>query len=397
MVTHGNRQFAAFYDENRALTVASRTLDSSTWKLVRLPTSVGWDSHNGIVMAIDGAGFIHVAGNMHSSPLMYFRTSVAFDIDTFERQTAMIGGTTEEKCTYPQFFKDKSGQLIFMYRSGESGNGNHIFNVYSTSTKTWRRLLDQPLTDGETLRNAYPVGPIQGPDDFWHLVWVWRESPDAASNHDLSYAKTADLVNWQTGKGTALKLPITFATSDVVDPVPVNQGMINNNTKIGFDALKRPVIAYHKFDQAGNTQLYNARLENGQWKSYVTSDWKYAWKFGGTGTLVFEIEVQPIQVQPDGTLTQSWYHAQYGGQGAFQLNPDTLRAEASIPPPVPYPASLAKVESTTADMQVRWQKDSGASPDPAVQYYLRWETLPSNRDQARTVIPPATQLRLYGF
>ncbi len=41
------------------------------------------------------------------------------------------------------------GELIFMYRDGSSGSGNHIFNKYSTSTGTWSRLLGTPLTDGE--------------------------------------------------------------------------------------------------------------------------------------------------------------------------------------------------------------------------------------------------------
>ena len=39
----GDRQFVAFYDADRQLTVAARTLDSRQWQLVRLPTRVGWD------------------------------------------------------------------------------------------------------------------------------------------------------------------------------------------------------------------------------------------------------------------------------------------------------------------------------------------------------------------
>src|SRR5262249_39649324 len=159
---------------------------------------------------------------------------------------------------------------IFFYRDGESGNGNHIFDVYDLASRTWRRLLGTPLTDGEGLRNAYPVGPIQGPDGYWHLVWVWRESPDASTNHDLSYARTRDLLHWESGAGQTLTLPIRLATSDIVDPVPSGGGMINNNTKVGFDSQNRPVIAYHKYDASGNTQLYNARFENGRWTTHVT-------------------------------------------------------------------------------------------------------------------------------
>src|SRR5580693_5114483 len=51
-ITHGQQQFVAFYDAQRRLTVACRSLDSNRWTFQVLPTSVGWDSHNYICMAI---------------------------------------------------------------------------------------------------------------------------------------------------------------------------------------------------------------------------------------------------------------------------------------------------------------------------------------------------------
>ena len=53
LVTRGDRQFAAYYDTNRNMTVASRTLGSTTWTFTRLPTVLGWDSHNYVAMALD--------------------------------------------------------------------------------------------------------------------------------------------------------------------------------------------------------------------------------------------------------------------------------------------------------------------------------------------------------
>jgi hypothetical protein len=395
LLTTETQQYAAFYDSQQRMTVAQRALTSDTWKLVRLATSVGWDSHNYIAMAIDSGGFIHVSGNMHAVPLIYFRTTQANNIDTFAAATMV--GSNEQSCTYPLFFKDTSGNLVFNYRDGMSGSGNHIFNIYDTGTKAWRRLLNAPFTDGQNARNAYPVGPVLGPDGWWHMVWVWRDSPNAETNHDLSYARSRDLVSWQTAAGQALTLPITLATSDIVDPVPVNGGMINNNTKVGFDAQNRPIVAYHKFDTAGNTQLYNARFEGGRWVTHKTSSWTYRWAFSGQGTLVFEIQVEPVKVDAAGNLTQRWYHARNGGWGAFALDPTTLASTATLGRSLPYPASLETVQSTTAGMGVRWAEDSGAGPDANVLYMLRWETLDSNRDMPRSPIPPPTRLRLYGF
>jgi len=402
LYTRGDRQFVAFYDAERRMTVASRTLGETTWETQSLPSSVGWDSHNYVTLSLDEVGNVHVAGNMHNVPLIYFRTTSPFDVTSLTQVSSLVG-SNEASATYPEFFTGPEGNLIFAYRDGGSGDGNHIFNAYDAEARAWHRLMDTPLTDGQNLYNAYPVGPIQGPDDYWHLVWVWRDTPDASTNHDLSYARTLDLVDWESAAGEPVNLPITLATGDIVDAVPAGGGMINNNTKVGFDAQNRPIVAYHKYDADGNTQLYNARFEDGAWVSHRTTSWDYRWDFGGGGTLVFEIEVEPVVAAADGTLTQRYYHARApqaadnGGYGALRLNPETLEAEAEIDPPLPYPRELDTPESATPNMVTRWREDDGAPADPGVVYLLRWETLPSNRDEPRDTIPPPTMLRVYGF
>jgi hypothetical protein len=406
LVTRNDQQFAAYYDDQRRMTVASRTLGSSTWTYKVLPSTLGWDSHNYVAMALDASNRIHVSGNMHAVPLVYFRSSAAFDVATLATSTMV--GANESSVTYPVFFNGPTGALVFEYRDGSSGNGNTIFNGYSTSTSTWTRTLNSALLDGtSSSMNAYPEGPVLGPDGYYHLVWVWRDTSDASTNHDLSYAKTQDLVHWFKANGTAITLPITPTTGDIVDPVPVNGGMINNNTRVGFDSQGQPIIAYHKFDNgtSGNTQLYEARFENGAWVSHRATSWTYRWAFGGTGTLVFQIEItEGPKVLADGRLIQNFYHSQYGGQGTLVLNPTTLQADQTLNPPLrPYPLALNTPESAYKDpvnsdvMVVRWQEDSGSGPDSSIKYMLRWETLPSNADQARTNTPPATKLRLYGF
>jgi len=224
LVTRNDQQFAAYYDDQRKMTVASRTLGSSTWTYKVLPSALGWDSHNYVAMALDSSNRIHVSGNMHAVPLVYFRSSAAFDVATLATSTMV--GTNESSVTYPIFFNGPTGALVFEYRDGSSGNGNTIFNSYSTSTSSWTRTLNSALLDGtSSSMNAYHEGPVLGPDGYYHLVWVWRDTSDASTNHDLSYAKTQDLVHWFKANGTAITLPITPTTGDIVDPVPVNGGM----------------------------------------------------------------------------------------------------------------------------------------------------------------------------
>jgi hypothetical protein len=397
LVTHGTRQYAAYYDAERNMTVASRSLGESSFTRVDLPSVLGWDSHNYVAMAVDTANHVHVAGNMHSTPLVYFRTSDAADTSTFEK-LAMVG-SNEQSATYPIFFTGPTGELVFEYRDGQSGSGNTIFNAYDPDSEVWTRLLDSALLDGQGQRNAYPEGPVLGPDGYFHLVWVWRDTADASTNHDLSYARSQDLKNWQAGDGTAVTLPITLAKADIVDPVPVNGGMINNNTRVGFDLEARPVVTYHKFDGSGNTQLYAARMESGAWVVHRMTDWNERWSFGGGGTLVFQIQVdEGIRELPDGRLIQEVYNANLGGKVTLVLDPETLHATETISPALtPYPSELSAVVSTVSGMRVRWASDGGQGPEPDVRYMLRWETLDSNQDQPREPVPPPTPLKLYAF
>lgn len=390
LLTHKDHQFVAYYDADRRMTVAWRKLDSQQWSFKVLPTSVVWDSHNYITMAIDDEDCLHLAGNMHVVPLIYFRTSRPLDPSAFEKIPSMLG-QNETRCTYPRFFRGPANELIFTYRDGRSGSGNQIYNVYDQSAHAWRRMLDQPLTDGRGKMNAYLNGPSKGPDGYFHLCWVWRNSPDCSTNHTLSYARSKDLRHWETGAGRPLSLPLTVDNADVVDPVPPGGGIINGCVSVGFDSQKRPIIAYHKFDPAGKTQLYNARLEAGRWVIYQTSQWDYRWEFKGGGSINFEIRISPVSARPDGTLTQSYSHIKHGS-ATFILDEKTLTPTGRLASTPAHPSELGKLESDFPGMRVNWRNDSS----PASPYVLRWETLPANRDKAPPQPWPApSMLRLY--
>ena len=394
LLTDDQDQYVAFYDGDRRMTIARRRLDTGTWQFQRLDSVLGWDSHNYVTMAMDDRGHLHVAGNMHVRPLVYFRMERPGDIESLRPIPAMVD-REEDRCTYPRFMDGPAGELIFTYRDGASGRGNQIYNVYDGATQTWRRLLDRPLLDGRGLMNAYPVGPSRGPDGRFHLCWVWRDTPDCNTNHDVSYARSADLVHWETAAGEPIELPMTIDTKGVVvDPVPAGGGAINGNTRVGFDAQQRPIVTYHKYDARGRTQVYNARCEAGRWRIYQTSDWDYRWAFEGGGTIHFEIRVAAVKAGPDGALSQKYRHDKLGS-GIWRLDEATLRPVCRVPEKPQWPAALARLESDVPGMGVRWRGDSGSSGTPGVRYVLRWETLGPNRDRARDVAPAPSMLRLY--
>jgi len=405
LATYGKHQIAAFYNQSHDLVVASRLFASddskpSPWTYATLPTKVGCDSHNDITFTADSEGCIHLAANMHACPLIYFRTTKPWDITSFERVPAMVG-KDETSCTYPKFEQKPGGKLIFHYRSGGSGRGKEIFNAYDTKTRQWSRLLDVPLLDGEGKRSAYMKGPILGSDGWFHLVWVWRDTPDCATNNTVNYARSKDLVSWETITGKPLPLPIRF-TQDrevVVDPVPPANGLINGAASVGFDKKKGVVVSYFKFDKDGKTQAYVARFVDGQWVTNPVSQWDYAWKFSGGGSIPFEIVLGSVAPAGPGLLQLPFEHIKYGS-GTLMIDETTLKPA----PPTPSQgiqstsAEPERPEGTFPGLEVHWKKDAG-TPDPSgIIYYLRWETLPPNRDKQRPApLPPPSPLRVIGF
>lgn len=390
MLTNPPHQFVAYYDSARVMTIAQRRLNKTVWKKQALPETLGWDSHNYITMALDRKGYLHVSGNMHADSLVYFQASTPYDVSSLTRKEKLIGDL-EHRVTYPRFFPHPTGDLIFTYRDGGSGNGNQVYNRYNPTTQQWSRLLDEPLVDGGGERNAYIHTPVLGPDNHYHLIWVWRETPDAATNHDLSYARSKDLVHWEQSDGTPQPLPITLENGEIVAPVPVGQGMINGNIEIGFDFEDRPVVTYHKFDEAGHTQVYNARREAEGWVDYPLTDWNFRWHFGGNGSLNKRVDVYPI-VKEDGKLTQQYYIDTVGVRKLL-VNADDLLFVNELPIVRRYPERLDEVRATFPGMQVSTLEHTTEEGDTFV---LRWETLSRNRDRPREgEIPQPSPLVLY--
>ena len=396
LLTHPPYQFVAYYNAERQMVVASRRLDSEDWTYTKLPEHVVWDSHNYITMAIDDENQLHVSGNLHVDPLVYFRTERPLDVSSLVRVKQLVG-TEEDRMTYPRFFRGPAGEFIYTYRDGSSGSGNQIYNVYDADTRSWSRLLDQPLTDGRGAMNAYIDGPRLGPDGRYHCVWVWRDTYDCATNHDVSYMRSADLRNWENVRGEPLSLPVTIESpGTIVDPVPAGGGLINGNAKLGFDAENRPVVTYHKYDDSGNSQVFNARWNGKAWAISQATDWSSRWEFSGGGSIPFDVRVRAIRTSGDGTITQEWIHWELGRQ-RWRLDSETLLPleQLSAEPSTPR-VSFGPVLSDFLGMSIKTANDSGRPGESSKRYVLRWETLGSHRDRPREEPWPApSELTLY--
>lgn len=395
LLTHGQDQYAAYYNDEHHMMVAHRRLADSQWHRVQLPSQVGWDSHNYITVVVDTAGDIHLSGNMHGDPLVYFRTTKPGDITTFEKLP--MTGKEELRCTYPRFIKTPDNTLLFMYRSGGSGNGRRFYNQYDVHTKTWSRLFDAPLFEGEGQRNAYPIGPVRGPEGRYHLVWVWRDTPDCATNHHLSHACTQDFKTWKTAGGQTLDLPITLSqTRACVDPIPSGGGIINGCERLVFDSKNRPIIAYHKRDQNRHMQIFVARFHQGRWHHRAVTAWDKEIPFSGRGAMPFiGIKLGSVRRLPSDLIAIDYRHRDYGS-GRILLNEASLRqVDKNVVIPREMPRTLSRPTLEFDGIRAKFAQDRGAASGVDRKYVLRWETLEAHHDRPRQPpLPPPSILNL---
>ena len=393
MIQRGEHQLITYYDATRQMSIAHRSNARDPWRIQKVPSFVGWDSHNYTTVDVDEKGYIHVLGNMHADPLVYFRSTRPWDVRSLEQVDYMVDAARETRVTYPRFLHDREGRLIAIFRIGGSGDGKYYYHRYDTETKSWALLHDKQFFDGEGERGAYYIGPQEGPDGLFHMVWVWRETPSAATNNNLSYVRSADLVNWEDSNGNPVALPIIRSTGEVVDAVPPFGGILNGQKKLGFDANGLPMISYYKHDANGDTQIMLARKSGEGWSIHQISDWTGSKQFldrGGSLNVSILVPDAPY-VANDGTIR---VRARRDGNFIeFTVNPRTnaLIETGSYTPTPPLIAGFQDNPELTQYVV----RAEGVPADSAHDFYLSWEANPPNQDQARGDVPPPSTLRLH--
>ncbi|MEP7267824.1 MAG: BNR-4 repeat-containing protein, partial [Saprospiraceae bacterium] len=129
IVSNDSFQYISFYDDDKKIVIGKRPLISSNWDQKKLSlTGHPEDAHRSISMALDGAGFLHLAWDHHNSDLKYTISQSPGSLD-FEPSQSMTKNI-ESSVTYPEFYRLPNGNLLFLYRDGSSGNGNLIINQF---------------------------------------------------------------------------------------------------------------------------------------------------------------------------------------------------------------------------------------------------------------------------
>lgn len=294
LVTHSDIQFIAYYDAEGFLVLGKRKLGSVNWMLK--PTQYKGnvsDAHNSISIMVDGDGYLHVAWDHHGHPLRYARSIRPGSLDLGEKE--QMTGLLETNVTYPEFFRMPNGDLIFMCRDGQSGRGNLVINHYDLKTKKWKQKQHN-LIDGEEQRNAYWQACV---DDkgIIHLSWVWRETWDVATNHDLCYARSADNgATWQKLNGNFYELPINKTNAEYICYIPQGSELINQTSMTTDQSGSIYIATYWREKDSDIPQYHIVYSDNGRWKNVNLNFRKTPFSLKGGGTKKIPISRPQIVV-----------------------------------------------------------------------------------------------------
>lgn len=297
VTTFKDLQFTAYYDENGTVVLGKRKLNSANWEIVKTPyTGNSKDAHNSISIAIDGDGYLHVSWDHHDTKLRYAKSKSPLNLD-LDKEESMTG-IAEQKITYPQFYNLPNGNLVFFYRSGSSGRGNMIINSYDLKNKKWSQIQSN-LLNGEDQRSAYWQAKVDKKGTI-HLSWVWRESWDVSTNHDICYARSFDGgLSWEKSNGEKYNLPITVASAEIAWRIPEKSSLINQ-TSMTADENGNPYIANY-WNENNIPQFQIVYLENGSWKKSNTGFRTTSFSLGGGGTKKIPISRPDLLIKEEGT------------------------------------------------------------------------------------------------
>lgn len=278
--------------------------------------------HFEVSIAIDAEGYIHWAGDMHQSPMVYYRSTNPEDISNFiafNQNVANGGIYGPEAVSYGRFITSRRGTLMWVHRQrvGRTADGwvpgimAGNIQVYNTDTKRWSQLgslnysfvsdKGVTITGGQDATHqtkavfwdnsgagtppnngyqGYKIRIVFDKNNRMHMVWNVAKNPvnpGISNTHThLMYAYSDDEgVTWYKSNGTLLTLPITTNNGDVIyteDP-SINAPRMGNFCNIALTNDNKPIL----FQQSMSLNYVLVFRYNGTNWLDVSNSWTPAW------------------------------------------------------------------------------------------------------------------------
>ena len=285
-------QYTAFWDQSGYVNLSRRQLPGGAWQNLRLTdyATTSTDSHNTISIGISRQdGTIHLAFDMHSSPLRYRRSvaglatspgTAAWSASSFGPVVSTLTGAGMPTMTYPQFLTTPAGKVQLALRTGTSGAGDEV--LYEYAGGTWTSV--GRFIDGTTANNnAYLFGLEYDSTGLLHATWTVRETSNASTNHDLFYAYSRDDGRtWRNNAGSVIattgSAPLISNSAGLrVWAIGQNRGLINQESQVVDKAGIVHVLASHLPASAPSTSDFTAARENAvlvhYWRDKASKVW----------------------------------------------------------------------------------------------------------------------------
>jgi BNR repeat-containing family member len=289
IITHKGYQYAAFWNAARHVVLARRALPDGAWSALEFTdyTNSENDAHNTISLGIAPAdGTLHLAFDHHESTLHYrrSRTGLTSDpalaewkISSFgATESKLVGGPNLTQVTYPRFVSVPGGdKLLFSARIGASGSGDELLWEYDATTHAWSAL--GKYIDGiSDSVNAYVHGLAYGRGgQRLHVSWCWRDTSNAATNHDLLYLYSDDHGrSWHDTTGALAGTTGTKAVERDTDGILAwsigqNRGLINQEHMAIDGSGRVHVLLSHLPDAAPDDASFDSARTKSEYFHYV--------------------------------------------------------------------------------------------------------------------------------
>jgi hypothetical protein len=446
--TYKGWQYTGWYRADRTAVIARRKLPHGRWRSIELDYDLfADDSHNTVAMAVTPSdGRIHLAYPTHRDAIRYARSIPGIADDpkhadwssrSFERTRVSLPGAPEAPVsfTYPQF-ELVGGRMLLTYRDGSTDNGRQALLRYDDNADgTWSFLGRFTDSTGShtspfgtsTSRYGYLHGfnanPVTGDLE---ISFSWRErtsawcSPTGLGNHDLGYARSPDGgTTWLNNDGQRIAETGLAADNDrisvsdphVVVPIPINVGLINQETQ-AFDRNGRLHVMTSRFNDEDlaklggcHTDTYGQRAQFARpyhhWRSadgtWHTLQLPYYSGSSGRTKLLFDRHDNAFVVLPDArivaaTAERGWsdwrlVFAAADVDNVSELIYDRARLERDGVLSVAYQETSATTDAPSAFRVADFRLDTGRM-DQAKE--TEPEDAPAPYDGSAPVYPHAT-------
>jgi hypothetical protein len=254
IMTFNGYQYVTYWNNAFRVCLARKKLPIGSWEIIEFQDYTVTaarikDNHYSISVGIcPNDGTIHLSFDQHGDNLHYRKSvvglankpgDVAWLASSFGAvQNYLISGQPMVQVTYPRFVIKPTGDLLFEYRYGTSGGGNSLIYDYSALTGAWTKT--GTYVDGLTTtnNNAYLNGIHYDANGRLHASWVWRETPEPLTNHDVCYVYSDDDgKTWFNYLGVQMGAvntnPIKSTTSGIIVwPLNQNRGLINQESQV---------------------------------------------------------------------------------------------------------------------------------------------------------------------